>query len=37
MDFDPSGKSAEEMRQFFKVSDKKDVVDDMHEKMFEGM
>ena len=33
MNFDPDKKSHEEMREFFKVSDTKDMVTDMHEKM----
>ena len=33
MNFDPDMKSHEEMREFFKVSDTKDMVTDMHEKM----
>ena len=33
MNFDPDQKSHEEMREFFKVSDTKDMVTDMHEKM----
>lgn len=37
MDFDPDKKSPEELREFFKVSKEKNVVDDMHQKMFESL
>ncbi len=36
MNFDPEKKTHEELREFFKVSDSKDAVSDMNQKMFES-
>ena len=37
MNFNPDGKSHEELRKHFKVPEDKGMVDDMNEKMFEHM
>ena len=37
MDFDPDNKTSEELREFFKVSKDKNVVDDMHEKVLASL
>lgn len=37
MDFNPDGKSYEEIRDFFKISTDKNALTDMNTKMFESM
>ena len=36
MNFDPDTKTHEQLREFFKISDDRDAVQDMNEKMFES-
>ena len=37
MDFDPDTKTSEQLRDFFKVSSDKHVIDDMNEKVLDNL